>query len=86
MNVWEDSYRAVMQHLRSSDGYIVRGLSQQTRSRGAKKVTHLQYRRVHMRLGTPVGALLDSLSAFWPGLQVLAGDIEGAIQSHLVCE
>ncbi|KZT74450.1 glycoside hydrolase family 47 protein [Daedalea quercina L-15889] len=25
----------------------------------------------------------DSLSAFWPGLQVLAGDIENAIKSHL---
>jgi hypothetical protein len=29
---------------------------------------------------------LDSLSAFWPGLQVLAGDIENAIKSHLLCE
>jgi ER degradation enhancer, mannosidase alpha-like 1 len=29
---------------------------------------------------------LDSLSAFWPGLQVLAGDVENAIKSHLLCE
>ena len=29
---------------------------------------------------------LDSLSAFWPGLQVLAGDVENAIQSHLICK
>ncbi|QRV91088.1 glycoside hydrolase family 47 protein [Ceratobasidium sp. AG-Ba] len=27
---------------------------------------------------------IDSLSAFWPGLQVLAGDVENAIKSHLV--
>jgi mannosidase alpha-like ER degradation enhancer 1 len=26
---------------------------------------------------------LDSLSAFWPGLQVLAGDVENAIKSHM---
>lgn len=30
--------------------------------------------------------MLDSLSAFWPGLQVLAGDIENAIKSHMICE
>ena len=29
---------------------------------------------------------VDSLSAFWPGLQVLGGDIENAIKSHLVCK
>jgi ER degradation enhancer, mannosidase alpha-like 1 len=29
---------------------------------------------------------LDSLSAFWPGLQVLAGDVENAIKSHMLCE
>lgn len=28
---------------------------------------------------------VDSLSAFWPGLQVLGGDIENAIKTHLVC-
>jgi mannosidase alpha-like ER degradation enhancer 1 len=39
---------------------------------------------VHLRTGQPVGTLLDSLSAFWPGLQVLAGDVENAIKSHLV--
>ncbi|KDQ64850.1 glycoside hydrolase family 47 protein [Jaapia argillacea MUCL 33604] len=26
----------------------------------------------------------DSLSAFWPGLQVLAGDVENAVKSHLI--
>ncbi len=39
-----------------------------------------------MSLGKPIGTLLDSLSAFWPGLQVLAGDVEEAIKSHLICE
>lgn len=29
---------------------------------------------------------VDSLSAFWPGLQVLAGDVENAIKSHMICE
>lgn len=29
---------------------------------------------------------VDSLSAFWPGLQVLAGDIQNAIKSHMMCE
>lgn len=28
---------------------------------------------------------IDSLGAFWPGLQVLAGDVESAIKAHLVC-
>ena len=29
---------------------------------------------------------VDSLSAFWPGLQVLAGDVENAIKSHMTCK
>lgn len=28
---------------------------------------------------------IDSLAAFWPGLQVLAGDVENAIKLHLLC-
>lgn len=64
MNIWDDSYRSVMQHVRAPDGYM--------------------FRNVHMRFGVPVGSLLDSLSAFWPGLQVVAGNIEDAIKSHLV--
>ncbi|EKM59635.1 glycoside hydrolase family 47 protein [Phanerochaete carnosa HHB-10118-sp] len=34
--------------------------------------------------GDPVYLTVDSLSAFWPGLQVLAGDIENAIKSHMI--
>lgn len=30
------------------------------------------------------GSTIDSLAAFFPGLQVLAGDIESAIKGHLV--
>ncbi|KAJ9118151.1 hypothetical protein QFC22_004054 [Naganishia vaughanmartiniae] len=41
------------------------------------------FRNVHVTVGTPLGHLVDSLSAFWPGLQVLAGDVENAIRSHL---
>jgi hypothetical protein len=28
---------------------------------------------------------VDSLSAFWPGLQVLAGDVQNAIKLHMIC-
>lgn len=86
MEVWEDSYRAAMQYLRTPDGYVVSFHTGSFFSTHSHVLQHLQYRRVHMRLGTPVGTLLDSLSAFWPGLQVLAGDVEEAIKAHLVCE
>jgi mannosidase alpha-like ER degradation enhancer 1 len=39
-----------------------------------------------MTTGEKAYNTLDSLSAFWPGLQVLAGDVENAIKSHLLCE
>ena len=43
------------------------------------------YRPVQLRnLQTASTSTIDSLSAFLPGLQVLAGDIESAIQNHLV--
>jgi mannosidase alpha-like ER degradation enhancer 1 len=44
-----------------------------------------QYRPIQFRLlqvGNP--PTIDSLSAFLPGMQVLAGDLESAIRSHLV--
>ncbi|KAJ9111659.1 hypothetical protein QFC19_001017 [Naganishia cerealis] len=41
------------------------------------------FHNVHVTVGSPLGHLVDSLSAFWPGLQVLAGDVENAIRSHL---
>ena len=44
-----------------------------------------QYRPVNIHTGVAAYNTVDSLSAFWPGLQVLAGDIENAIKSHLIC-
>ncbi|KAF8761568.1 Glycosyl hydrolase family 47 [Rhizoctonia solani] len=45
-------------------------------------------RKVFGNVGASTGNLatvyIDSLSAFWPGLQVLAGDVQNAIKSHLV--
>ncbi|KAI0091966.1 alpha mannosidase-like protein [Irpex rosettiformis] len=41
------------------------------------------YRSTNIHTGDPTYNNVDSLSAFWPGLQVLAGDVENAIQSHL---
>ncbi|KAH9943045.1 alpha-mannosidase [Epithele typhae] len=42
------------------------------------------YRNVNMFTGDAQYNSVDSLSAFWPGLQVLGGDVENAIRSHLV--
>ncbi|OBZ71803.1 ER degradation-enhancing alpha-mannosidase-like protein 1 [Grifola frondosa] len=42
------------------------------------------YRNVNIHTGDVSFATFDSLSAFWPGLQVLAGDVENAIKSHLI--
>lgn len=44
-----------------------------------------QYRPVQIRSLRPAStSVIDSLSAFFPGVQVLAGDIESAIRNHLV--
>ncbi|KAJ3393795.1 ER degradation-enhancing alpha-mannosidase-like protein 1 [Lobulomyces angularis] len=40
------------------------------------------FKNVDMETGDLLTYWVDSLSAFWPGLQVLAGDIDGAIISH----
>ncbi|KAF9263487.1 alpha mannosidase-like protein, partial [Marasmius fiardii PR-910] len=42
------------------------------------------YRQVNMRSGDVAYNTIDSLSAFWPGLQVLAGDIENAVKLHML--
>ncbi|KAF8913826.1 alpha mannosidase-like protein [Gymnopilus junonius] len=42
------------------------------------------YRTVHMHTGDPAYHTIDSLSAFWPGLQVLAGDVQNAIRLHMM--
>ncbi|CCM05644.1 uncharacterized protein FIBRA_07874 [Fibroporia radiculosa] len=41
------------------------------------------YRNVNLYTGDAAYSTFDSLSAFWPGLQILAGDIENAIKSHM---
>ncbi|KAF8332804.1 glycoside hydrolase [Cantharellus anzutake] len=41
------------------------------------------YRTVSMETGELATTWIDSLGAFWPGLQVLAGDVESAIKSHM---
>ncbi|KAF8076303.1 alpha mannosidase-like protein [Lyophyllum atratum] len=42
------------------------------------------YRTVNMKSGDVAYFTVDSLSAFWPGLQVLAGDVQSAIRLHLI--
>ncbi|ORY37680.1 hypothetical protein BCR33DRAFT_663463 [Rhizoclosmatium globosum] len=42
------------------------------------------YKNVDMDSGNQVVNWVDSLSAFWPGLQVLAGDVDGAVKLHFV--
>lgn len=49
------------------------------------KLLFSQYRQVNMRSGDAAYHTIDSLAAFWPGLQVLAGDIEAAVKLHLLC-
>ncbi|KAG0241136.1 alpha mannosidase-like protein [Actinomortierella wolfii] len=41
------------------------------------------YKHVHVTQGHMVANWVDSLSAFMPGVQVLAGDLESAIKNHL---
>lgn len=40
------------------------------------------YLEVNMNSGVVVWPLFNSLQAFWPGLQVLAGDVEPAVRTH----
>ncbi|KAF8450427.1 glycoside hydrolase family 47 protein [Boletus edulis BED1] len=42
------------------------------------------YRIVNPHTGDQLYTTIDSLSAFWPGLQVLGGDVANAIKSHLI--
>ena len=81
LDVWNESYAAVMRYSRSLDGLWV-----SLHSRFEAVADTPQYRQVHITTGDQAYNTLDSLSAFWPGLQVLAGDIENAIKSHLLCE
>ncbi|KAL1922501.1 uncharacterized protein VTP21DRAFT_10040 [Calcarisporiella thermophila] len=42
------------------------------------------YRNVHMHNAVLMSTWVDSLSAFFPGLQVLYGDLDSAVKSHLL--
>lgn len=42
------------------------------------------YRGVNMQTGALATVIVDSLSAFFPGVQTLMGDLESAIKSHSV--
>ncbi|KAJ7499000.1 alpha mannosidase-like protein [Mycena latifolia] len=64
LDVWDDSYAAIMRWSRAPDGFW--------------------YRPVHMTTGDTAYFTVDSLSAFWPGLQVLAGDVQNAIKLHMI--
>ncbi|KAI8866377.1 glycoside hydrolase [Ramicandelaber brevisporus] len=52
--------------------------------RGSRDSLGYIYLNVHMDSGELASPWIDSLSAFVPGMQVLAGDIEGAVRTHLV--
>ncbi|KAF9905426.1 alpha mannosidase-like protein [Linnemannia zychae] len=41
------------------------------------------YKHVHLEDGSLLATWVDSLSAFMPGVQVVAGDLESAIKNHL---
>ncbi|KAL0949741.1 hypothetical protein HGRIS_009781 [Hohenbuehelia grisea] len=64
LDVWEESYAALMRYSRATDGYW--------------------HRNVNIHSGDVSYYTVDSLSAFWPGLQVLTGDVQSAIRSHLM--
>ncbi|KAF7352860.1 alpha-1,2-Mannosidase [Mycena venus] len=64
LDVWDDSYAAIMRWSRAPDGFW--------------------YRPVNMFSGDTAYFTVDSLSAFWPGLQVLAGDVQNAIKLHMM--
>uniref|UniRef100_U9U215 alpha-1,2-Mannosidase n=1 Tax=Rhizophagus irregularis (strain DAOM 181602 / DAOM 197198 / MUCL 43194) TaxID=747089 RepID=U9U215_RHIID len=52
--------------------------------RYVKDETGYLYRNVNMMNGGLMSNWVDSLSAYFPGLQVLAGDLDNAIKSHLL--
>ncbi|TFK43613.1 alpha mannosidase-like protein [Crucibulum laeve] len=51
--------------------------------RYSRGVDGFWYRPVNMHTGDIAYNTVDSLSAFWPGLQVLAGDVQSAIKLHM---
>ena len=82
LDVWHEAYAAVMRYARGVDSFWV---GQRSTFLDGKGADSQKFRQVSIHSGDPVYNTVDSLSAFWPGLQVLAGDIENAIKSHLIC-
>ncbi|KAJ7638737.1 glycoside hydrolase family 47 protein [Roridomyces roridus] len=64
LDVWDDTYAAIMRWSRSPNGFW--------------------FRQVNMYTGDAAYNTLDSLSAFWSGLQVLAGDVYNAVKLHML--
>jgi mannosidase alpha-like ER degradation enhancer 1 len=83
LDVWDDAYTAIMRYSRAADGYWVRGTIHFISS--PADYIKSQYKPVSTKTGDTAFATVDSLSAFWPGLQVLAGDVQSGIRLHLLC-
>lgn len=100
MDVFQEAYAAAMRYTRAPDGFWVSVVSSHPPVTYSQGLTVSQYehtygmhqRNIHFHdsyvdfQGDPAYNNVDSLAAFWPGLQVLAGDVENAIQSHMTCE
>lgn len=49
-----------------------------------RDLNHPHYINVHLNTGSPLAPWIDSLSAFYPGLLALAGELDEAVETHLL--
>ena len=84
LDVWDDAYATIMRYTRAKDGYWVYQYFVLNFCDTEIDLI-LQYKTVNMHSGDVAYNTIDSLSAFWPGLQVLSGDIQSAIKLHMMC-
>lgn len=68
LRVWEQAHAAVKRHV----------------YRGPTSVKHPFHAQVDYLSGADRAPWIDNLSAYWPGLLVLAGELDEAIESHLL--
>jgi hypothetical protein len=68
LHVWQQAHAAVKHHI-YRDGALEK---------------HPFYSQVDLASGAPRYTWVDNLSAYYPGLLVLAGEVEEAIESHLL--
>jgi hypothetical protein len=68
LQVWQQAHTAVKHHI-YRDGALEK---------------HPFYSQVDLASGAPRYTWIDNLSAYYPGLLVLAGEVEEAIESHLL--